>query len=58
MAEAEQRTGNMRTTNGTASSIVTVPRNNDISQPAIMTVPGSYNYQPPRNYMLTAKLSF
>ena len=45
-------------TNGTASSIVTVPRNNDISQPAIMTVPGSYNYQPPRNYTLTAKLSF
>jgi hypothetical protein len=49
---------NSSTTNSTANSLVLAPRNNDISSPAVMSIPGAYNWQPPRNYMLTAKMSF
>ncbi|MSU66172.1 MAG: hypothetical protein EXS38_08755 [Opitutus sp.] len=39
-------------------SVFLAPRNNDISQPSVVSTPGSYNYQPPRSYMLTAKFAF
>ena len=44
--------------NSTSNSTVTVARNNDISNPGIMTIPGTYNFTPPRSYMLTAKMNF
>jgi hypothetical protein len=44
--------------NSTSNSTVTVARNNDISNPGIMTIPGTYNYTTPRNYVLTAKMNF
>jgi hypothetical protein len=37
---------------------VLAPRDNDISNVGVMSIPGAYNWQPPRNYMLTAKLNF
>ncbi|MSU65542.1 MAG: hypothetical protein EXS38_05455 [Opitutus sp.] len=46
------------TNNSSANSLILVPLNNDISQPAIHAIPGAYNYQPPRSYTLTAKFSF
>ena len=39
-------------------STVLLPRNNDISQPAVETKPATYNYLTPRNFMLTAKLNY
>ena len=47
-----------RTGNSTANGIVLAPRDNDISNPSAMSIAGAYNFQPPRNYMLTAKLNF
>jgi outer membrane receptor protein involved in Fe transport len=44
--------------NSTSNSTVLAPRNNDISNPGVMAIPGSYNYVPPRNYTLTAKMNF
>ena len=49
---------NSTTGNSTANALVQAPMNNDISQPAIVSIPGSYNFQPPRSYTLTAKLNF
>jgi hypothetical protein len=49
---------NSSTTNSTANSLNLAPRDNDISSPAVMSIPGAYNWQPPRNYMLTAKFAF
>jgi len=49
---------NSTTGNSTANALQYVPRDNDVSNPGIMAVPGAYNFQPPRNYTLTAKLSF
>jgi hypothetical protein len=49
---------NSSTTNSTANSLVTAPRDNDISNVGIMSIPGAYNWQPPRSYMLTAKFDF
>jgi hypothetical protein len=49
---------NSTTGNSTANALQYVPRNNDVSNPGIMAVPGAYNFQPERNYTLTAKLSF
>lgn len=49
---------NSATNSSTANGLILAPRNNDISQPAVMSIPGSYNFQPPRNYMLTAKFNF
>jgi outer membrane receptor protein involved in Fe transport len=39
-------------------NVFLAPLNNDISQPAVRSTPGTYNYHTPRNYMLTAKLNF
>ena len=49
---------NSSTTNSTANSLNLAPRNNDISNISVMSIPGAYNFQPPRNYMLTAKFAF
>jgi outer membrane receptor for ferric coprogen and ferric-rhodotorulic acid len=49
---------NSSTTNSTANSLNLAPRDNDISNVGVMSIPGAYNWQPPRNYTLTAKLSF
>ena len=49
---------NSTTGNSTANALQYVPRDNDVSNPGIMAVPGAYNFQPPRSYTLTAKLSF
>ena len=49
---------NSTTSNSTANSLVLAPRNNDISNIGVMSIPGSYNFQVPRNYMLTAKFNF
>ena len=46
------------TGSSTANGLVLAPRNNDISNPSIVSIPGSYNFQAPRNYTLTAKLNF
>jgi outer membrane receptor protein involved in Fe transport len=37
---------------------LTVPRNGDFTSPARMTTVGNYSYLTPRNYTLTAKLTF
>jgi len=42
----------------TTAYTITVPRNGDYSHPARLTVPGTPTYFMPRNFMLTAKLSF
>ena len=42
----------------TTAYTLSVPRNGDYSSPARITVPGTPVYFVPRNYMLTAKLSF
>ncbi len=44
--------------NSTSNSTVLGARNNDISNPGVMAIPGSYNFVPPRSYTLTAKLNF
>ena len=49
---------NSSTNNSTANSLVLAPRDNDVSNISVMSIPGSYNWQPPRSYMLTAKLSY
>ncbi len=46
------------TSNSTANSNILVPKNNDISQQALILIPGAYNWQPPRSYQLTAKINF
>ena len=46
------------TNNSTANSNILVPVNNDISQQAMILVPGAFNWQPPRSYTLTAKINF
>ena len=46
------------TNNSSANSLILVPLNNDISQPAMVLMPGAFNWQAPRNYTLTAKLNF
>lgn len=46
------------TNNSSANGLVMAPRNNDISQPAIWSIPGAYNWQAPRSYTLTAKMNF
>ncbi len=42
----------------TTAYTITAPRNGDVSSPARVTVPATPIYFMPRNYMLTAKLSF
>jgi len=42
----------------TTAYTITVPRNGDYSHPARITVPGTPTYFVPRNFMLTAKMSF
>ncbi|MSU65533.1 MAG: hypothetical protein EXS38_05410 [Opitutus sp.] len=49
---------NSTTGNSTANALVQAPRNNDISNPSIVSIPGSYNFQPPQSYTLTAKFNF
>ena len=49
---------NSSTNNSTANSLVLAPRDNDVSNISVVSIPGSYNWQPPRSYMLTAKLSY
>ncbi len=49
---------NSTTGNSTANALQYVPRNNDVSNTGIMAVPGAYNFQPPRNYTLSAKFSY
>jgi hypothetical protein len=49
---------NSSTTNSTANSLNLAPRDNDVSNVGVMSIPGAYNFQAPRNYMLTAKFSF
>ncbi|MSU65621.1 MAG: hypothetical protein EXS38_05870 [Opitutus sp.] len=46
------------TSNSTANSNILAPVNNDISQQAMILIPGAYNWQPPRSYTLTAKINF
>ena len=46
------------TSNSTANSNILVPLNNDITQQAMILIPGAYNWQPPRSYTLTAKINF
>lgn len=46
------------TSNSTANSNILVPLNNDISQQAMILIPGAYNWQSPRSYTLTAKINF
>jgi hypothetical protein len=42
----------------TTDSIFMAPRNNDISQPARVTIPGNVTYMTPRNFMLSARMTF
>jgi len=49
---------NSSTNNSTANSLNLAPRNNDISNVSVMSIPGAYNFQAPRSYMLTAKFNF
>jgi hypothetical protein len=42
----------------TTDSIFLAPRNNDISQSSRVTIPGNVSYMMPRNFMLSARMSF
>jgi hypothetical protein len=55
--EAEPIRGHTGIASGSGQTTL-VPRNGDWTSPARVTVPGNFNYLPPRNYSLSATVNF